>query len=96
VVLPLRNWKQTKSQVGRLGSSVTKSYKNFKVAETKTEKAYRDIKREYYESREAVGNKLADLKRYGVERTITGRKSIYAPKPSEQVKKKVSELRKNY
>ena len=94
--LPLRNWKQTKSQVGRLGSSVTKSYGDFKVAKTKTERAYRDIKREYHESREAVGTTLAQLERHGVERTITGRKSIYAPRPSEQVKKKVSEVRRKF
>lgn len=94
--LPLRNWNQTKSQVGRLGSSVSKSYGNFKVAKAKTERAYREAKREYTETREAVGTKVAEVKRYGVERSVLGRKSIYAPRTSDQVKRKVSDLKKKF
>jgi len=94
--LPLRNWNQTKNQVGRLGSSVTKSYGNFKVAKAKTEQSYREAKREYMETHERVGTKLAELERHGLQKTIVGRKSIYAPRPSVEVKRKVSELKRKF
>lgn len=94
--LPLRNWKQTRTQARGLVGSVKGAYGNYQGASKKVVKAYKKAKYEYNKSREATQNVVQSVQRYGVQRTVIGQKSIYAPRPSETAKKKVSELKKRF
>jgi len=83
--LPLRNLNQTAKQASNFIGTVKNTYKNYEGVSNKMINAYQASKKQ-----------VQCVQRYGVQRTVVGQKSIYAPKPSETAKKKMSEIRRKF
>ena len=74
-----------KKQASNFIGTVKNTYKNYEGVSNKMVNAYQASKKQ-----------VQCVQRYGVSRTVVGQKSIYAPRPSETVTKKVSELKRKF